>query len=165
MLNRLENLTQRVGGSNELIDQWLQARKKLLVTYCTVIGVKQPKAEHASFDKKALEDFFQNLMDYLSSGHFKIYDTIIEQTEGQSSPKMALKSKIYPALKDNTQDIMEFHDNYIDTNVDQDRYLEFNQTLSALGQALDTRFQLEDQLIQWAVESWQTIVQERCADT
>lgn len=43
MLNRLESLTQRVGGSNELIDQWLHARKELLVSYCTVIGIKPQK--------------------------------------------------------------------------------------------------------------------------
>ena len=33
MLNRLEHLTQLVGGSNELIDQWLQSLKQLLVAY------------------------------------------------------------------------------------------------------------------------------------
>ncbi|MCU8667286.1 Rsd/AlgQ family anti-sigma factor, partial [Klebsiella pneumoniae] len=26
MLNQLENLTERVGGSNELVDRWLQVR-------------------------------------------------------------------------------------------------------------------------------------------
>ncbi len=43
MLNRLERLTQRVGGSNELVDQWLQARKQLLVAYCTLVGLKPNK--------------------------------------------------------------------------------------------------------------------------
>ncbi len=33
MLNQLENLTERVGGSNELVDRWLQVRKHLLVAY------------------------------------------------------------------------------------------------------------------------------------
>ena len=43
MLNRLESLTQRVGGSNELVDQWLQARKQLLVAYCALVGIKPNK--------------------------------------------------------------------------------------------------------------------------
>ena len=33
MLNQLENLTERVGGSNELVDRWLHVRKHLLVAH------------------------------------------------------------------------------------------------------------------------------------
>ncbi len=28
MLNQLENLTERVGGSNKLVDRWLDVRKR-----------------------------------------------------------------------------------------------------------------------------------------
>lgn len=99
MLNRLESLTQRVGGSNELIDQWLHARKELLVSYCTVIGIKPQKEKHTPLNAKTLENFCHNLVDYLSSGHFHLYDRIIKEVEGASSPKMALTAKIHPALK------------------------------------------------------------------
>ena len=37
MLNQLENLTERVGGSNELVDRWLQVRKHLLVAYYNLV--------------------------------------------------------------------------------------------------------------------------------
>ena len=30
MLNQLENLTERVGGCNKLVDRWLHVRKHLL---------------------------------------------------------------------------------------------------------------------------------------
>jgi len=33
MLNQLESLTERVGGSNKLVDRWLHVRKQLLVAY------------------------------------------------------------------------------------------------------------------------------------
>ncbi len=33
MLNQLENLTERVGGNNKLVDRWLLVRKHLLVAY------------------------------------------------------------------------------------------------------------------------------------
>lgn len=155
MLNRLESLTQRVGGSNELIDQWLHARKELLVSYCTVIGLKPQKEKRTPLNDKALENFCHNLVDYLSSGHFHIYDRIIQEVEGTSSPKMALTTKVHPALKNNTQTIMAFHDRYTNIEIDQDICLEFHQALSDIGEALDARFKLEDQLIQWAAESWQ----------
>lgn len=43
MLNQLENLTERVGGSNELVDRWLQVRKHLLVAYYNPVGLKPGK--------------------------------------------------------------------------------------------------------------------------
>ncbi|CNI28975.1 anti-RNA polymerase sigma 70 factor [Yersinia aldovae] len=160
MLNRLESLTQRVGGSNELIDQWLHARKELLVSYCTVIGIKPQKEKHTPLNEKALENFCHNLVDYLSSGHFHIYDRIIKQVEGAFSPKMALTTKVYPALKNNTQTIMAFHDRYTNIEIDDDSCSEFQQALSDIGEALDARFRLEDQLVQWAAESWQAAQSE-----
>ncbi|SQC21353.1 Regulator of sigma D [Klebsiella pneumoniae] len=44
MLNQLENLTERVGGSNELVDRWLQVRKHLLVAYYNLVGLKPGKS-------------------------------------------------------------------------------------------------------------------------
>ncbi len=43
MLNQLENLTERVGGSVELVDRWLQVRKHLLVAYYNLVGLKPGK--------------------------------------------------------------------------------------------------------------------------
>ena len=50
---------------------------------------------------------------------------------------------------------MAFHDRYTNIEIDQDSCIEFQQALSDIGEALDARFRLEDQLIQWAAESWQ----------
>ena len=155
MLNRLESLTQRVGGSNELVDQWLLARKQLLVTYCALVGIKPNKEKHTPLNEKALENFYHNLVDYLSAGHFHIYDKIIKQVEGSASPKMALTTKFYPKLQANTETIMAFHDRYTDADINQEAYLEFNKALSDIGEALASRFALEDQLIQLAAETWQ----------
>ncbi|HEI8869016.1 TPA: sigma D regulator [Serratia odorifera] len=155
MLNHLESLTQRVGGSNELVDQWLEARKQLLVAYCTLVGIKPNKEKHTPLNEKALENFCHNLVDYLSAGHFHIYDRIIKQVEGAGSPKMALATQIYPKLWINTEQVMAFHDRYSDTEIDQDLCLEFHQALSDIGEALAARFALEDRLILLATETWQ----------
>ena len=154
MLNRLESLTQRVGGSNELVDQWLLARKQLLVAYCSLVGIKPNKEKHTPLNEKALENFCHNLVDYLSAGHFHIYDKIIKQVEGSASPKMALATKFYPKLQANTETVMAFHDRYTEADID-DVCVELNQALSDIGEALASRFALEDQLIQLAAETWQ----------
>ncbi|MDF1897091.1 sigma D regulator [Rahnella contaminans] len=145
MLNRLERLTQRVGGSNELVDQWLHARKELLVSYCTLVGLKPNKEKHTPLNEKALDNFCHNLVDYLSAGHFHLYQRVIDEVEGAEIKLQA--AKIYPALELNTEAIMAFHDSYTENDIDDDNAFAFHYALSDVGEALDARFQLEDQLI------------------
>jgi len=129
MLNRLERLTQRVGGSNELVDQWLHANKE----------------KHTPLNEKALDNFCHNLVDYLSAGHFHLYQRVIDEVEGAEIKLQA--AKIYPALELNTEAIMAFHDSYTENDIDDDNAFAFHYALSDVGEALDARFQLEDQLI------------------
>ena len=117
MLNQLENLTERVGGSNELVDRWLQVRK--------------------------------HLVDYLSSGHFSIYERIIGEMEGD--PPLLAATRLYPQLEANTQQMMDYYDTCLENAIDHDNYLEFQQALSDIGESLEARFALEDKLIALAV--------------
>ena len=66
-------------------------------------------------------------VDYLSAGHFHIYDRIIKQVEGAASPKMSLAVNIYPKLWANTEQIMAFHDRYTEVDIDQEVCLEFHR--------------------------------------
>jgi regulator of sigma D len=49
----LENLTERVGGSNELVDRWLQVRKHLLVAYYNLVGLKPGKESFMRLNESA----------------------------------------------------------------------------------------------------------------
>ena len=77
MLNQLDNLTERVRGSNKLVDRWLHVRKHLLVAYYNLVGIKPGKESYMRLNEKALDDFCQSLVDYLSAGHFSIYERIL----------------------------------------------------------------------------------------
>ena len=145
MLNQLESLTDRVRGSNKLVDRWLHVRKHLLVAYYNLVGIKPGKESFMRLNEKALDDFCQSLVDYLSDGHFNIYERIIREMEG-TTPYLAA-SKLYPLLEANTQQIMDYYDSTLENAIDHDNYLEFQQALSDLGEALEERFTLEDRLI------------------
>jgi regulator of sigma D len=145
MLNQLESLTERVGGSNKLVDRWLHVRKHLLVAYYNLVGLKPGKESFMRLNEKALDDFCQSLVDYLSDGHFNIYERIIREMEG-TTPLLAA-SKLYPLLEANTQQIMDYYDSTLENAIDHDNYLEFQQALSDIGEALEERFTLEDKLI------------------
>ena len=145
MLNQLKSLTERVRGSNKLVDRWLHVRKHLLVAYYNLVGLKPGKESFMRLNEKALDDFCQSLVDYLSDGHFNIYERIIREMEG-TTPYLAA-SKLYPLLEANTQQIMDYYDSTLENAIDHDNYLEFQQALSDLGEALEERFTLEDRLI------------------
>ncbi|EPF20971.1 MULTISPECIES: Rsd/AlgQ family anti-sigma factor [Cedecea] len=151
MLNQLANLTERVGGSNELVDHWLQARKHLLVAYYNMVGIKPNKESHTALDEKALDNFCHGLVDYLSSGHFSIYERIISNLEG-SSPLLSA-AQLYPQLEANTQQIMDLYDSHLENAIDRDSWVEFQQALSEIGECLESRFSLEDRLVLLAIDN------------
>ncbi|AKJ43351.1 Rsd/AlgQ family anti-sigma factor [Pragia fontium] len=154
MLNRLESLAERVGGTNKLIDQWLESRKNLLVTYYRLVGIKPNKEKNIPLDEKALIDFGHHLVDYLSSCHFHIYDKIIIQEEGAKSPNLAIAARIHPRLEENTENIMAFYDSYVEKGINEDTILQLDKDLSTVGELLEKRFTLEDKLIQEATSRW-----------
>ncbi|PSN05916.1 sigma D regulator [Siccibacter turicensis] len=151
MLNQLESLTQRIGGSNELVDRWLNVRKNLLVNYYKVVGIKPGKETHIALDEQALDDFCHSLVDYLSAGHFTIYERLISEMEG-TSPLVAA-TQLYPLLEANTQEIMAYYDTHLENAIDHDNCLEFQEALSGIGEALAARFTLEDKLIVLAFDN------------
>lgn len=53
MLNQLDNLTERVRGSNKLVDRWLHVRKHLLVAYYNLVGIKPGKESYMRLKRKS----------------------------------------------------------------------------------------------------------------
>ncbi|APG20832.1 anti-RNA polymerase sigma 70 factor [Kosakonia radicincitans DSM 16656] len=151
MLNQLESLTERVGGSNKLVDHWLLVRKQLLVSYYNLVGIKPGKGSYMQLNEKALDDFCHNLVEYLSAGHFNIYERIISEMEG-ASPLLAA-TQLYPQLEANTVELMNYYDSSLENAIDDDNCLEFQQALSDIGEALAARFMLEDKLIVLAYDN------------
>lgn len=151
MLNQLESLKERIHGHHRLVDHWLNIRKHLLVAYYNLVGLKPGKESFMRLNEKALDDFCQRLVDYLSAGHFSIYERIIHKMEGNSPLLNA--SKIWPLLDANTQQIMDYYDSALENAIDQDNVYAFQQALSDIGEALEARFLLEDQLIMLTFEA------------
>ena len=151
MLNQLENLTERVGHSHHLVDSWLQVRKQLLVAYYNLVGIKPGKGSYMRLNEKALDDFCQRLVDYLSACHFNLYERIVAKLKDENL-SLAV-SRLYPQLNSNTQQIMDIYDTSLGQAIDDDNCMEFQQAFSSLGEALAARFTLEDKLIALALDS------------
>lgn len=148
MFNQLDILTERVGGSNELVDSWLNARRQLLVAYYNMVGIKPNKDSLTTLDEQALDNFCHTLVDYLSAGHFSIYERIVSEMSGDSP--MITAAQIYPALEKNTEHLMQLYDGYLEQAINDENCVAFQQALSEVGEVLESRFTLEDKLIQLA---------------
>ena len=150
MYTRLQNTRQQFGGSLTAIDNWLEERQQLIVAYCKLAALPpfdKGQASQQFPQETEILTFCQILMDYLSAGHFEVYDQIVSQCAVNGSVSKALAENLYPKIAASTDIALEFNDKYADHTVAA-KVVDFNGDLSALGQALEQRFELEDELIQ-----------------
>lgn len=143
MLENCKSAQERWGGVSEIIDKWLAERQTMLVDYCTLSdGVVE--MDDASCGIK-LRGLCQILVDYVSAGHFEIYEQLVK--EGQELNDLdGLKaaSELYKVVDSTTGEILDFNDKY--QEIDDLDAIETD--LSRLGEVLATRFESEDKMIE-----------------
>ena len=147
MLTQLEQTQQKYGGANTVIDTWLAERQELLVKYCKLAGLP-PYDQDARIlpDVDNVNDFCQILVDYLSAGHFEVYNDIVKQCQEHGPESAKLAETIYPQISATTSQLVDFNDKYTAINVKAD-LSSFDEDLSVIGQILEERLELEDELI------------------
>ena len=147
MLTKLEQTQQKYGGANTVIDSWLTERQELLVKYCKLAGTppfdKDTNALPETYD---VNSFCQILIDYLSAGHFEVYNDIVKKCQEHGPESATLAEKIYPQITATTDLLVSFNDKYTNLNTKSD-LTGFDNDLSKLGQILEQRLELEDELI------------------
>ncbi len=142
MLTKLEQAKERWGGFNSTIDNWLEERKQLLVQYCQLAGLPPfERTDNALPGKEDIQSFCEILMDYISAGHFEIYERIL-----QDSDDIARAEQIFPKFSTSTDSALSFNDRFASIN-DVDELEGFDQELASLGQKMEERFSFEDDLI------------------
>lgn len=148
MLTRNELAKQRWGGAHAAIDAWLQERQNLLVEYFMLAGLapygRETQALPAATD---ITHFTGLLMDYVSAGHFDIYEKIVRNSyEAPDELLQHAKEELLPRIGETTNVALDFHDRYAHITPDTELPT-FDDDLSVLGVALSLRMELEDQLV------------------
>ena len=147
MLEQLEKTKAQWGGVNKVLDNWLKERQQVLVAYCELAGLQPFDSENKKLPaQKQIRTFCQLLVDYISAGHFEVFDSIVAEcaTHGEKSAQLA--KALYPKISVSTDVALTFNDKYaeIDTpDISQD----FDNDLTELGQQLEERFTFEDELL------------------
>jgi regulator of sigma D len=142
MLENCKSAKERWGGVNEIIDRWLEERQAMLVQYCALSGLDQDLSDLQRGEK--LRSFCQILVDYVSAGHFEVYDQLIKEgREFDDADALQEASKLYDTIDTTTEKLLDFNDKYLET----DDLGSLSADLSKLGEALEVRFSTEDRLI------------------
>ncbi|OCH78103.1 anti-RNA polymerase sigma 70 factor [Vibrio genomosp. F10] len=155
MLNKFKQTQQQWGGSSEVIDHWLETRQLLIVEYCKLASL-QPSSVKSSVSElptpKALQSFCQHLVDYISEGHFKIYDMVMDQWRATGFEATDEINQTYAKIVLTTEPLLSFTDTYAAVSKD-DPLKGFDNDLSQVGEVIEMRFEVEDQLIQLIANS------------
>lgn len=95
-----------------------------------------------------IELFCESLMDYISAGHFEVYETLLHDSTAELAANRALLEDIYHSIETTTDLALSFNDKYKGELVHSSEDASLPQDLLNLDGALTIRFALEDQLLE-----------------
>lgn len=125
------------------LDAWLLERQELIVLYCSVCGVHEQLNDSPPKIQR-LKDFCQILVDYCSAGHFEVFPELLKQPGAAGTDNTEVLGKI----QDTTDISLDFNDRYDTEELLPETLEPLSRHLSKLGEALEMRFNLEDQLLE-----------------
>lgn len=155
MLNKFKKVQEQWGGSSEVIDHWLDTRQVVIVEYCNLAALK-PNVNKKPVEQlptpEELQRFCQHLVDYISEGHFKIYEMVMDKWKSTGFSPTDEINQAYSKIVLTTDPLLNFTDKY--ANVSEDATLDdLDNDLSFVGEITETRFEIEDHLIQLIADS------------
>jgi len=119
-----------------LVNQWLKHRQEVLVHYSQLSVSQQNQTE-------TLQEFCQILMDYVATGHFKMFEKLADCYSNSQSSSLELDGNLLKKILLTTDVVLDFNDKY--TNTENLETLPFD--LSHLGESLANRMDWEDEFI------------------
>lgn len=138
-----DSVVERRQNTGKLVQELLAERQQVWSLYCK-LGAMQPFGEGHPADSE-LQEFCQLLIDYISLGHFGVYQRIADGTERRRRV-LEVAEEIYPRIVEATDAAVAFNDKYEQLSGKHWRE-HLAQDLSTLGEELVRRNDLEDQLL------------------
>ena len=141
MLDDCENSKETWEAVESVLQGWLKERRELLVKYTAIAATLDRCAPNSTINA-GIERLCQLLVDYVSAGHFEVYYALQREAEAFRDGSEEIASDLIPRIGDTTEVILGFEEKYPSkdsANLEAD--------LSLLGEVLESRFALEDQMI------------------
>jgi len=141
MLENCKSAQERWGGVSEIIDRWLRERQQMLVFYCQLSEIIDEDTDNTG---EVLRSMCQIMVDYVSAGHFEIYDQLVQEgREFDDDAALNEAKTLFKVVDKTTEFVLDFNDKYQEID-DLDS---LSTDLSQLGETLASRFEAEDRAI------------------
>lgn len=142
-----ETPNERRARTRKEIKQLIEERNNVLSQYYNLAKITEDPDTDIHNTAEILEEFCQELVDYMATGHFEIYRRIEDGSERRSEI-VKLAEMIMPRITNTTQVAIAFNDHYDDiTNIDEEAFEQLPKFLAKLGEELAIRIDLEDRFI------------------
>ena len=139
------NFDRRTRTQKE-IKQLISERNSVLSKYYNLINHADDTADVESL-RELLQDFCQDMIDYIATGHFEIYRRIEEGVERRNEI-LELSDDVFHKIINTTKVAINFNDLYdFSDDFNSDLLKSFPRQLSELGKHLAIRIELEDKFI------------------
>lgn len=139
MITAQETANDRVAQHQQLVTALQTERSVVWHLYCKMAGM-QSALTQSSKVRPLLARFSQAMIDYVSLGHFGMYEQLLQAQSLQGAAE-----QLYPAFSETTAQALRFNDAY-DKSRHQLKTDRLADDLSALGEKLAARMELEDRL-------------------
>lgn len=148
-LSGFNNATQNVEDRYSWINDMVKKRQQLMVVYMDLLKVPTlggDCVDNEGEDGRKLSTFCEEIIDYVSSGHFDLYPKLIDLIEKASGRSLSIANRVLPRIEGTTDYLMRFCDLYgeLDAPAEAKR---FKNDLASVGKCLEQRFKNEDRLI------------------
>lgn len=137
-----ENHRQRV---DTLVQRWLGERQALIVLMLSLTDEQRRAVDPTPLSER-VQAFCEVLMDYVSAGHFEVYEELLDEAERNGGRDLAAGQAMLQRLQATTDTVIRFNDIYEDPE-DEEVLANLSHELSELGLALESRFETEDRMI------------------
>lgn len=123
----------------ELLDRWLKERTDLIHAF--QIASERPEDD---VDIQPLAKFCNILVDYVSAGHFEVFQKLVAEAKSFEDDKhLDEAAELFPQISATTEVALQFNDHFEEA---KDK-LALELELATMRDVLATRFALEDRLI------------------
>lgn len=148
MGTQVQDYSKRRAKTLAMIEGLLRERQRMWSLYCQ-FALKDENTDDLPIEPE-VRSFCQVLIEYISIGHFGIYQRIAEGKERRQNV-LKVAREVYPKLVELTDHAVAFNDKYEHLR-DEAMKRDLTADLSALGESLANRIELEDQLINSLME-------------
>lgn len=133
---------QRVDG---LVRRWLDERQTLIAQEAALHAAHAAGADAATLARHVAA-FCQTLMDYVSAGHFEVYDELLDEVERHHALPATVSQALMARLQATTDAAIRFNELCEDPHSPAAQAC-LARELPILRLELESRFQTEDRLL------------------